>query len=94
MPIGNYKRIKEYDKTKCFYCGIPEDKAIMHNDHYPPKLRKYQFPAFDHVTIRSCRECNYRLGNSMQATLEERKLVAQGADWDKYEITGVFDNQL
>ena len=77
-PIGWYKRHKDYNRTCCYYCGVTEQEKELHDDHYPPRSRKYEFPDYAHLTIRACYTCNYRLGNSMQATLEERTLVAKG----------------
>lgn len=94
LPIGNYRKIAGYNKNLCAYCGVTAADRPLQNDHYPPVTRKYEFPEHRPVYVRACRKCNITLGNSMQNTLEERKLVACGADWRLFEITGVTDNQL
>lgn len=75
-----------YDKARCFYCGFEGPPWLMANDHWPPKSRKYEFADRPHLLVRACKNCNSRLSSSMQATLEDRKRVACGADKALFEI--------
>lgn len=56
----------------CYYCG---NKANT-EDHFPPVTVRKLWPNMPRVRVRCCEECNRRLSNSMQVSLEVRKQVA------------------
>lgn len=55
--------------SSCYYCGV----HTMGVDHYPPRTARQFFPQIRPIEVRCCNECNSRLSNSIQPTLEERK---------------------
>lgn len=88
-PVGYHKRHPEWEEQRCQYCGVTSDVRKLVNNHWPPKKQKYLYWQFKPYLVRSCLACDAHLGDSMQATLEERRKVAAGEDKEKYQINPV-----
>lgn len=68
-----YENHPSMQACKCHYCGVP----TTGEDHYPPRSCRHIFPNVRALVIRCCNECNSRLSNSMQPSVEERAKVCR-----------------
>lgn len=72
--VGRPKVYQDHEsmaKYVCWYCGAKAREA----DHYPPSTAQKFYEHIPPVKVRSCRDCNSRLSNSMQDSLQDRKKV-------------------
>lgn len=74
----------------CFYCGYT-GRTI---DHYPPRTQYKFWPAIKPIKVRACSDCNTRLSNSMQPTLEERKALVRNLKGDNKFLAKVDQEDL
>lgn len=79
-----YKKLRAINKTfrySCFYCG----SIANEEDHYPPIKRIEEETYSSYILIPSCGECNRLLHDSMQETLEDRRVFVQTKLTAKYQ---------
>lgn len=65
-----YRKHESMKGSVCWYCSRPATTE----DHWPPKSIKWLFPDLPWLLVRSCRRCNSWLSDSMQGSIEARKL--------------------